>query len=126
MKGLSSLGISSLNFLNHEHKQRFLSMICKDTTSEHDTERLTLFYILAGNDDIRRKPIDAFYDFENHVIRRSGTKKYYLCSSGMALLKLAFNLYNPRLKSDTYETFYNLGKENFNLAMNALRLRFKK
>lgn len=120
------MNIDRLPYLNNDHKQRFVDMILKDTTSEHDTERITLFYILSGNDDIRSKPIDAFYDFEKHVVKRSGIKQHYLCPPGMTLLKLAFNLYNPRLKSDTYETLCNLSKDNFSLAINAVRLRFKK
>lgn len=117
--------ISNLPYLSNDHKNRFLQMVFNDKTSEHDIERLTFFFILSGNDDIRGKPMDAYYNFDTHSIKRS-CKEYYLCSSGKNLLKLAFTLYNSNNKTDLSSLFTNLDKNNFNLAINAIKMRFNR
>lgn len=47
------------------------------------------------------------------------------CSSSRKLIKLAFNLYNG-YSADVLDTFNVLDDDNFNLAMNALRIRFNR
>lgn len=42
-------------FINKEHKNRLKDMIRTDKTLSTDMERISLFYIIAGNDDLYRK-----------------------------------------------------------------------
>lgn len=47
------------------------------------------------------------------------------CSSSRKLIRLAFNLYNG-YSADILDTFCVFDEDNFNLAMNALRIRFNR
>lgn len=117
--------ISNLPYLNDDHRNRFLQLIFQDKTHNCDNERLAMFYILSGNKDIRSKPLDAYYNFERHTIKRFGTRKHYLPSSGATLLRLGFNLYNSQNKSDCiFKTFSNLDDNNFDIALTAIKIRF--
>lgn len=47
------------------------------------------------------------------------------CSSSRKLIRLAFNLYNG-YEADVVDTFSILDYDNFNLAINAIKIRFNK
>lgn len=49
-----------------------------------------------------------------------------LCSSSTKLIKLAFNLFNGDNKADVLNTFSGLDKDNFNLCLQAIKIRFNK
>ncbi len=116
-----------MQFLSKEHAVNFNEMIQKDNTHPKDTERYSLFYIIAGNEDLFRKR-KFLYDFESKGIIANciddGTVD--LSSSAKALVRLAFNLYNSY--EDKYTTpidiFYSLDDKNYNLAMNSIAIRF--
>ncbi len=116
-----------MQFLNKEHAVNFNELIQKDNTYPRDTERYSLFYIIAGNEDLFRKR-KFLYDFESNGIKANciddGTVD--LSSSAKALVRLAFNLFNSY--EDKYTTpidiFYSLDDKNYNLAMNSIAIRF--
>jgi hypothetical protein len=102
-------------------------MILQDKTHPRDTERMTLFYIIGGNEDLfmKRKHI---YDFKNHEINPDvlTNGEVALCSSSKALIRLAYNLFNGY--EDEYTTprdlFYNLDHKNFLVAKGGMDMRF--
>lgn len=116
-----------MQFLSKKHAVNFNELIHKDNTHPRDTERYSLFYIIAGNEDLFRKRT-FLYDFESKGIKSNcidgGTID--LSSSVKALARLAFNLYNSY--EDKYTTpidiFYSLDDKNYNLAMNSIAIRF--
>ncbi|OSA94615.1 UNVERIFIED_ORG: hypothetical protein B2H93_08135 [Clostridium botulinum] len=116
-----------MQFLSKKHAVNFNELIHKDNTHPRDTERYSLFYIIAGNEDLFRKR-NFLYDFENKCIKFNcidgGTVDF--SSSAKALARLAFNLYNSY--EDKYTTpidiFYSLDDKNYNLAMNSIAIRF--
>lgn len=116
-----------MQFLNKEHAVNFNELIQKDNTHPRDTERYSLFYIIAGNENLYRKR-SFLYDFESNGIKANclddGTVD--LSSSAKALVRLAFNLFNNY--EDKYTTpigiFYSLDDKNYNLAMNSIDIRF--
>jgi hypothetical protein len=93
-------------------------------TSEFDFERLAMFYILSGNEDIWRKGIDNLYDFKRNCITPKQSKKIDLCTSSRALVNLAFHLYNGYGKDTLTDTFYSLDGKNKLLAFNAIEIRY--
>lgn len=107
-------------------ENRFNQLLQRDNTLKSDVERESLFYIIAGNDDLYRK-VDYIYDFENRCIKPEclESEEVDFCSSTRKLIKLAFNLYNG-YPADVLDTFRNLDDNNFELALNALKIRFKK
>ena len=104
-------------------------LLAKDNTREKDIERRSMFYILAHNDDLYSK-VHYIYDFKDHSIRfdclESGFADF--SSSSKALLRLAFNLYNGYKDeySDVMNILFTLDGDNFELAMKAIRIRFRK
>lgn len=85
----------AMYFLNKDHAYNFQNMILQDKTQPRDTERMALFYILGGNEDLfmKRKYI---YDFKNHEVYTEvlSQSEIELCDSSKALIRLAYNLYN--------------------------------
>ena len=55
-----------MEFLSDKHKERFKELILKDKTNRSDVERLSLFYILSGNEDLYCKS-SLLYDFKNRL-----------------------------------------------------------
>ena len=110
----------------YKFEDRFKDLIERDNTCESDMERKALFYIIAGNNDLYQK-IDYIYDFEDSSIRSEcfENEDVDFCSSSIKLLKLGFNLYNG-YAADVLDVFSILDKANFNLALEAIRLRFNK
>lgn len=110
----------------YSFEERYNKLIEKDGTNEGDTERKAMFYILAGNIDLYMK-MDHIYNFKERLITPecldSGLVDF--CSSSKKLVKLAYNLFNS-FPADVMDTFHVLDEDNFNLALNAIKLRFNK
>ena len=98
-------------FLNQDHAYNFQNMILKDKTYVGDRERMALFYILGGNEDLFAKR-NRIYNFKNHEISPDvlTNGEVDLCSSSKSLVRLAYNLFNGY--KDEYTTpidlLYNL------------------
>ena len=108
-----------------DFQERFSELLQRDGTHEGDFERKALFYIIAGNQDLYNKA-DFIYDFGDRIINSEclESEEVDFCSSSKKLIKLAYNLYNSRHGADVVDTFYMLDDDNFNLALNAIKLRF--
>jgi hypothetical protein len=117
-------------FLNDSHKSKFnsISKFYPQMLAYCDNERISLFYIISGNDDLYRKK-HVLYDFiNNHLIFESfNSTNTDFCSSSKALIRLALNLFNGY--SDTFTSPLQilgcLGSNNYKLAITAIKLRFK-
>jgi hypothetical protein len=116
-----------MNFLSKEHENRFVSLLHKDKTHPSDVERLALFYIIAGNDDLCRK-VKYIYNFVEHHIEPDCLYDSGLdfCSSSRSLVKLAYNLYNGYQDNDLSpaDLLSGLDFENFYLASENMAIRF--
>lgn len=110
----------------YSFKERYDKLIEKDGTGKGDNEREALFYILAGNTDLYSKA-EYIYNFKERIITPECLEgeTIDLCSSSRKLVKLAYNLFNS-FPADVIDTFYVLDEDNFNLALNAIKLRFNK
>ena len=117
-----------MEYLSSAHEERLNKLICEDNTSLYDKERISLFYILAGNCDLYQKK-NGIYDVKNHCIIPSLSKKgakVDLSGGAKALVKLGFNLYNgmKQRENSICDIFWNLDEQNRILALNAIKIRF--
>ena len=116
-----------MRFLNYKHASNFQELVQEDNTHPKDCERNSLFYILAGNEDLFKKRY-SIYDFKDNSIKleclTDGSVDF--STSSKALVRLAFNLYNNY--EDKYtsplDIFYSLDSNNYNLAMQSMNVRF--
>jgi len=117
---------ASCHCMDPDHERRMGVLLREDGTNPGDTERLCLFYIIAGSDGLYSKR-DSIYNFEEHVIRNgvvNGGEDFP--SSLKALVRLGFNLYNGYRDKATspLELFWNLDGRNRQIARNAIQIRF--
>ena len=116
-----------MRFLNAEHENKLMKLLQRDGTHPKHKERVSLFYILSGNDDLYDK-YRSIYDFRNHQIKpeclNDGNVDF--CSSSRALIKLGYNLYNSYQDGDTspIQILSGLDEDNYFLATESLGVRF--
>jgi len=113
-------------YINKKHGERLNKMILADGTRRNDMERICLFYIIAGVDDLYFKR-SHIYDFRKHIIKNCLEEKTVDFSSGIqALVRLGFNLHNGYRDHNMtpLELFWHLDGKNRLIAQNAIRLRF--
>ena len=108
------------------HTDNYTELLIKDKTAENDVERKSLFLIFS-TDDLFGK-VTHLYDFKEHSIKPQSLKngEVDLSSSSRKLVMAAFNLYNGHYKADLCDTFASLDDENFNLVIQAIKIRFHK
>ncbi len=114
-----------MRFLNTEHENKLMKLIHRDGTHPRDKERISLFYILSGNDDLFVKS-GFIYDFRNHQIEpeylADGSVDF--CSSSRALIRLGYNLYNGYQDDTTpLDILSGLDADNYLLAHESLDIR---
>ena len=125
-----------MHFLNEQHKKNFWQICSEDKGfDQRDLERVALFYIIAGNDTLfsQRKNI---YDFKERAIDVEIDEKgrvfipgeAWHTSSTIALIRLAYNLFNgfKDERTNPMDLLSNLDDDNFDLAFNAMNIRFKR
>lgn len=112
--------------INKEHKNRLTDLMQADGTNRGDMERISLFYIITGNESLYNRR-NSIYNVKEHCIKNCIEDEKEDFSSGLrSLIKLGFNLYNG-YKGDNMtpiDLFWNLDHKNRHLAENAIRLRF--
>ena len=108
------------------YNDNYRELLIKDKTGETDVERKALFLIFS-TDDLFRK-VTHLYDFKEHSIKPESLEngEVDLSSSSRKLVMAAFNLYNGHYKADLCDTFAGLDDENFDLLIQAIKIRFNK
>ena len=108
------------------YTKNYIALLIKDNTTETDVERKALFRIFS-NDDLFGK-VTHLYDFKEHSIKPESLEngEVDLSSSSRKLVLAAFNLYNGHYKADLCDTFAGLDDENFDLMIQAIKIRFNK
>lgn len=111
-------------FGNYEHKERYLELVEKDGLGVADAYREALFYILSSCDDLYCQA-HKLYDFENKVIITENDAD--LTGATSRLVALAFELFTDRniMQKDTSDIFCYLDNKFFNIAINAIRIRYR-
>lgn len=101
--------------------ERLYELIARDNTHPGDTERESLFFIIAGNDELWELQ-EQIYDFKDHSIKPEILKSG-ICTSSKTLIEIGFNLYNNSPTKSLIDCFSVLDKSNFELVMEAIRIR---
>lgn len=121
-----------MEFLSKEHEQRFKELMARAGVGESDIERHTLFYLIAGNEDLYNQ-VDKIYNFNKRQLQDRNEDEegnlYFpclmLCSSSKKILNLAIQLYNDTNNQKVSDTFSGLDMNNFLLCINAITYRFQ-
>ncbi|GMQ62473.1 hypothetical protein AN2V17_17050 [Vallitalea sp. AN17-2] len=111
--------------------RRFIQLVERDGTELLDTKRKSLFYIVAGNDDLFNK-LYQIYDFDKRVMRKECVNNNQLYDeTSIKLLKLVYvlikedddSLINP-LINPLFNLFHGLDDFNFELALSDIKIRY--
>lgn len=110
--------------MKQEHKERFAKLLQRDCTNLADKERRSLFFIISGNEDLFSK-VNHLYDFEEHSIMPESLEENTvdLSSGARSLVTLGYSLYNA-YPADVFSCLSPLDEDNFELALEAIRIRF--
>lgn len=108
-----------------EQEERYFNLLAKDHTHPTDNYRQALFLVFSGSEDLCSK-VEYFYDFKDHSIILEGLEEVDLSSSSRKMVKLAFNLYNGYPSDDPLTLLSGLDDHNFEVCLEAMRLRFNK
>lgn len=82
-----------MQFYDDEHKKYYDAFIERDCTKPFDSERKSLFYVLALNEETRTH-IDSIYNFIEHWINFECLDDGWQTSGSSAITKYGFNMYN--------------------------------
>ena len=72
-----------LQFKNKDHEAAFNKFVKKSGIDTSDKERLSLFYVLALNEDTR-KHIQDLYDFQENWIRTTALNKAWQTGASLS------------------------------------------
>lgn len=113
-------------FKSSEHEQFYNEMLAKCTYQ--DCYHRALMYTLGINEDTRRH-INEIYDFGDRCVNRNSLKAYWITSSDLRAMRLAFNLFTDNVPENTHKERYAVG-EIFNHSdgeyfFQAIKLRFE-
>lgn len=115
-----------MNFINTEHEDRFRELILRAKVVPGDTERVSMFYIFAYNDNTYRN-IKDLYDFEDDVILFDGLNEGWQTGTSRKLTKLGFNLYNgfndEENRCDVLNVTCGLDMEHITMIFRAVAIR---
>lgn len=112
-----------MKFFNQNHKNRFNEIISRDGTDLNDFNRKSLFYIISGNDELFNNR-HYIYDFDKRWIVPDSLEQINFSETSLALIELAYNLYNNFSSGSISNIFKALDKNNFKLAIEGLKIRF--
>lgn len=100
---------------------RIDELILRDETDPRDSERKSLFFLIAGNEELWRLR-DQIYNFKENCIK-SNILETGICSSSKTIIQIGFNLFNNYPTGSLLECFSGLDEHNFELVMKAIRIR---
>lgn len=121
-----------MRFINEKHETNFNILLKRSRIDLRDCERKAFFYIIASNQDLLEQ-IDKIYDFNKNLLRETvedeDGNRYFkdiiMSSSTKRLLNLAIQLYNSYLNNQSVvDTFSFLDSNNFEIAINSIKIRF--
>lgn len=116
-------------FKNKLHSQRYLELLKRWQTDTVSPELMALFFLIAGSDSLYQQA-DAIIDFDNQRLKITLSNEIFSATdSGADLLTLALTLFDNTVdhgKDDPVTLLGNLSEEDYELAVNALHVRFNK
>lgn len=120
-----------MEFLNSQHEENFNNLTKKADVRNGDLERKSMFYIIASNDDLFKQAGEIYNFRDDELQERKETLEGDLyfpnvltSNSSQKLLNLAVQLFNNTKDQNVLDTFSGLDTNNFELALNAIKIRF--
>lgn len=116
-------------YISSKQEERFKELLLRAKLKYKDKERQSLFYVLAGNDDLY-KQVDKIYDFKKQQLNcmnedgEVDLDDIFVSSSSSSLFKLALELYNQSTPISVNNLFRSLDDNNAKLAINAIKIRY--
>lgn len=116
-------------YISSKQEERFKELLLRAKLKYKDKEGQSLFYLLAGNDDLY-KQVDKIYDFNKQQLNcmddngEVDLDDIFVSSSSSSLLKLALELYNQSTPISVNNLFRSLDDNNAKLAINAIKIRY--
>ena len=116
----------AVKFINDEHRHRFFELVDEDRTDPDDVERLQLFYVISGCDDLYAIRTSIYDPMLHRLTFESIRKLPIYDSDSYSMLKRALHLYNPSHKDiDTYRLLSVLDHRQMKICLNALKIYCK-
>ena len=116
-------------FKNKLHSQRYLELLKRWQTDTVSPELMALFFLIAGSDPLYQQA-DAIIDFDNQRLKITLSNEIFSATdSGADLLTLTLTLFDNTVdhgNDDPVTLLGNLSEEDYELAVNALHVRFNK
>lgn len=116
-------------FKNKLHSQRYLELLKRWQTDTVSPELMALFFLIAGSGSLYQQA-DAIIDFDNQRLKITLSNEIFSATdSGADLLTLTLTLFDNTVdhgKDDPVTLLGNLSEEDYELAVNALHVRFNK
>lgn len=108
-----------MHFKNDKHEMHFVNLCAKANCGDNKEYRAAL-YCLAATE----KPVVKYVDGYGISFRKLLKECEKWSSGERALIKLGANLFNPTWEVSVSDTFESLDKENFQVALQALQIRY--
>ena len=118
-----------MQYISGKQEERFKELLLRAKLKYKEKERESLFYVLAGNDDLY-KQVDKIYDFGKQQLQcidengEVNLEDIFVSSSSSSLLKLSLELYNQSTSIGVHDLFRSLDDNNSKLAINAIKIRY--
>lgn len=108
------------------HKEWYDQLLKEEGTHPDDRERMALFFVISGNRDLYQKRSFLYNFKKHHILDCLSNREVDFSSSGKALIRLGFNLYNGYSdeESSPFSLMCHLDEENRKLALDAISIRF--
>jgi hypothetical protein len=104
--------------------ERVDELLLRDETDPRDKERESLFFLIAGNEELW-KHRNQIYNFEEGCIEPD-ILETGICSSSKTMIRIGFSLFNNYPTGSLLECFSGLDEHNFELVMQAIRIRMNR
>lgn len=98
---------SDIKFKSSEHELFYNEMLAK--CRDNDCYHRALMYTLGINEDTRRH-INEIYNFGTRCIKLNSLKAYWVTSSDLRAMRLAFNLFTDNVPENTHKERYAVGE----------------
>lgn len=111
-------------YKDENHKKRYEDTIFKFRYTV-DRDIKSMFYLITGVQALYSR-IDDIYDFVENRIKKGNIEALedILSRSEIHLLYLGLDLFNQSKVQSNFSLFNSLDEVNFNLALNAIKIRF--
>lgn len=116
-------------FRDKTHNQRYLEILKRWQAKTVPPELMAFFFLIAGSEELYAQ-VDAIIDFERQQVKSlAPNEPKLLTGNAVSLLTLALTLFDHTVdhgQADPVTILSNLSNDEYELAVNAIHVRFNK